>query len=221
MPRAWLEAELAGAADDPASRVAGAGAAVSVAGSALLARGREPSWVLRRARPEGGFACLELAPAWLAGAVAVVSEAGLAGAAVFPAGEEHGSPCQGRFAAPALLLVQDALHRVGSLAGVLEWCLRRPAGGRATLLFGDATGAVAGVRVDGDARRLLRPADGLLVAGGGREGELGKALGEADALGPAALARALGGPGAVLDPAVRRLGLCGAAGDLEWVALPA
>jgi hypothetical protein len=119
------------------------------------------------------------------------------------AGSDPG-PCT----APAALLVQDALHRTESLSGAIDWCLHRPAGGRATLLFGDASGQVAGLRVDGDARRLLRPADGLVVEARGAErgAEIAKRLREGVS-GNAAdgLMRALGAAAVVLDPGGRRL----------------
>jgi hypothetical protein len=202
VPRAWLATRLAEAARDPARLGEGPGAAAAPAGGApaLLALRPPPGWLVRRSRPEGGIACLELAPPWFTGAVAALSEAGLAAAVV-----SHGS-APGACLAPAALLVQDALHRTESLAGALEWCLRRPAGGRATLLFADATGEVAGLRVEGDARRVLRPAGGLLVAASGpaRISEVVKAVRGTGQPQAAELARALGGA-LVLDPAARRL----------------
>lgn len=205
VPRAWLAARLATAARDPS--LLGEGPALAAAGSAeggpaLLAVALPAGWLLRRAHPEGGIACLELAPPWFTGALAAVSEAGLAAAVVC-----HGA-APGACAAPAALLVQDALQRTGSLAAALEWCLRRPAGGRATLLLVDAGGDAVGVRVDGNARGVLRPAGGLLVAAAGpaRASEVVKAASAGTTRDGAALARALAAPAVWLDPSAGSLG---------------
>ncbi len=202
VPRAWLAARLAAAARDPALFGEGPALASAKDGPALLAVALPPGWLLRRAHPEGGIACLEVAPPWFTGALAAVSEAGVAAAVVC-----HGA-APGACAAPAALLVQDALQRTESLAGALEWCLRRPASGRATMLFADADGDAAGVRVDGNARRVLRPAGGLLVAAAGpaRASEVVKAASGSAVRDGAALAHALGAPALWLDPSARILG---------------
>ena len=160
VPRAWLDARLARVLAQPDLLGRGCGiAAAPASGGAFLALALPSEWLLRRARPEGGIPCLEIAPPWFGGAMAAVSEAGVAAAVIgYPAGSDPGV-C----AAPAALLVQDALHRSESLSGAIDWCLRRPSGGRATLLFADATGEVAGIRVESAAKSVLRPADGLLV----------------------------------------------------------
>lgn len=203
VPRAWLAERLAAAARDPALLGEGPALAASAEGGpALLAVALPAGWLVRRAHPEGGIACLELAPPWFTGALAAVSEAGLAGAVVC-----HGA-APGACAAPAALLVQDALQRTGSLAAALEWCLRRPAAGRATLLLVDAGGDAVGVRVDGNARGVLRPAGGLLVAAAGpaRASEVVKAASAGPARDGAALARALAAPAVWLDPSAGSLG---------------
>lgn len=189
VPRSWLEDLLARSLADPSPF----GEGVALASPAGVGRARPADAVLRRARPDGGMACLELALPWLTGALAAVSEVGIAGAVVSRAVPD-GEP-----GAPATLLLQDALHRLDSLPAVLDWCLQRPAGGRATLLFADASGEVAGVEIDGGDRRLLRPADGVLVAAAdvARRAALAKALREADG-------RALP-EGVWLDPAARTL----------------
>jgi hypothetical protein len=123
--------------------------------------------------------------------------------------------------APAALLAQDCLERFAGLEAALEWCLSRPGGGAATLLLADSRGEVAGIEVAGRERRVLRPAGGVLVAGGapGAAAEAAKALREAAprstesllaslenaAPRPAAVPRPL----AVLDPAARRLCVAG------------
>jgi hypothetical protein len=202
VPRAWLVDRLARIGAQPALLGRGCGvAAARTAAGPFLAIAPPARWLLRRARPEGGIACLELAPPWFGGAVAALSEAGVAAAVVpLAAGSE---PL--RCAAPAALLVQDALHRTESLSGAIEWCLRRPAGGRATLLFADASGEAAGLRIEAGTRRLLRPADGLLVEAPSpqRAGEIAKTL--RDASRPGALADALEGDALRLDPALRSL----------------
>lgn len=199
VPLSWLETLHADACADPARFGDTLGVAAAGAG-AFVARALPHDWLLRRARPEGGIACLEIAPPWFTGALAAVSEAGVAAAVVPLAGEVRRHAC----AAPAALLVQDALHRTESLVGALDWCLRRPAGGRATLLFADAAGEAAGIAVDGDARRVLRPSEALLVEAGSRTraAEVAKTLRAA-----ADPARALEGDVVWLDPAARTLRL--------------
>jgi hypothetical protein len=186
----------------------------------LLARTATAGAVLRRSRPEGGLRSVDLVLPWLSAALAGVNEAGLALAAVPGPFEE------GACVAPATLLVQDCLHRFEGLEAVLDWCLGRPAGGRATLLLADASGEVAGVEFAGGGRRVLRPVAGLLLAASGEAGEsqLAQLLREAAPLGAAELAGALAAGAAAstrlartagivgvvgIDPAKRRLGLFG------------
>jgi hypothetical protein len=150
-----------------------------------------------------------------------VNEAGLALAAV-PGPFEAGA-C----AAPATLLVQDCLQRFEGIQAALDWCLGRPAAGRATLLLADASGEVAGVEFTGGERRVLRPVAGLLLAasGVGDESQVAQLLREATPLGAAELAGALAAGetasarlarsvGLVgIDPGERRLGLFGEKGQ--------
>ncbi len=223
VPRAWLDARLARTLRRPASLGGGPGIAVAApsgGAAALLALALPDDWQLRRARPEGGIACLELAPTWFSGALAAVSQVGLAAAVIPRAGDAGPGAC----AAPAALLVQDALHRTDSLAGALEWCLHRPAGGSATLLFADANGEVAGVSVEAGARSLLRPAAGLLVEAATPERARGITKRLVD--GPPAdaevlLARSLDAPAVALDPRARQLVLRSAGGETEVAALVA
>jgi hypothetical protein len=103
--------------------------------------------ILRRAAPDAGFASVEWTLPWLPGALAGVNRAGLAGAAsAFAAAD--GAAC----AAPAFLLLQNCLAQFETVENAVEWCERRPAGGRATLCFADAAGARAVVVIDGDKR---------------------------------------------------------------------
>lgn len=121
----------------------------------VLPHGLGHDLVLRRSRPDSGYRSLELTLPWLAGSLAGVNEAGLAAAGKAIPGAASG-PC----AAPALLLLQDALQRCASAAAALEWCLRRPGGGGAKLRFVDAGGADLALRIEGAGRAELRPPPG-------------------------------------------------------------
>jgi hypothetical protein len=238
VPLAWLARELSDAAFSPSgdalavaasraesdSKAGGRAASRRRAESktkrgGLLARTAAHGAVVRRSRPEGGLRSVDLVLPWLSAALAGVNEAGLALAAVpGPFEFEAGGGC----AAPATLLVQDCLQRFEGLAAVLDWCLARPAGGRATLLLADASGEVAGVEFAGGERRVLRPVSGLLLApsGAAGESEVARLLSEAAPLGAAEFTSALAagaGAGAQfactsglvgIDPAERRLDLC-------------
>jgi hypothetical protein len=126
----------------------------SQGGELRLELGAPPSetgWLLRSIRADGGHRTLTLARPGLGAALAGVNEHGLAAAAegLSPAGAEE------RCRAPALLLLDGCLERLDSVEKALEWCERRPAGGRARLWFADAAGTVGGIEIDGEARRLL------------------------------------------------------------------
>lgn len=138
---------------------------------------------VRRARPEGRFASLELTRPALTTALLGVNEAGLAVGAT-PAAAPARSGC----AAPSALLVRDCLERFASVEAALEWCLGRPAAGAGAVALVDATGALAGVVLSGRERRVVRAVDGALALGA-RRAEVAKALGAPS--GDAALARAL------------------------------
>ena len=165
VPRSWLERMLARELADvePASAGAFALAAAGnlAAGAGLVARSLAGEWIVRRRRPEGGFRSVEITRPWLGSALAGVNERGLAAVALAARGA-----AAGECAAPGVLLIQDCLERFESLDAALEWCIGRPGGGAATLLLADATGEVAGVEIAAVARRVLRPAEGLLLAGG-------------------------------------------------------
>jgi hypothetical protein len=66
--------------------------------------------------------------------------------------------------APAFLLVQECLQRFESVEGAEEWCLHRPAGGRATVLLADAAGGLVGVEVAGVERERLVAQNGVLAS---------------------------------------------------------
>ena len=189
VPRAWLERMLARELAEAAPGCAGAWAlaadAALAAGTGLVARTLAGERIVRRRRPEGGFRSVEVTRPWLGTALAGVNERGLAVATVEARG---GAP--GKCAAPGALLIQDCLERFESLDAALAWCTGRPGGGAATLLLADATGEVAGVEIAAAARRVLRPAEGLLLAGGdaSHAGDRAKRLREAAPLGAEFLA---------------------------------
>lgn len=115
-------------------------------------------WVLRRSRPEVGFASVELTLPWLVSAVAGVNSEGVT--AVMARSDVGG----GR-GAPPILLVQECLQRFASIDGCLDWCLKREAFGRALLFVADVEGGVAAVEFEGSERRVIRPSDGCLIEG--------------------------------------------------------
>ena len=160
---------------------------------ARLGRALGAPFVVRRSRPEGLFASVEVTRPWLPAALVGVNERGLAVAAVAGPGAAE------RCAAPAWLLAQDCLERFEAVEPALEWCCERPGGGGGALLLAPADGDVAGVAF-GAERRVL-PGVGRIVRAGD-SAELEKALDEVppDA---ASLARALGG--AAVDAGARRL----------------
>jgi hypothetical protein len=156
VPTGWLVQELA-------RELVGADAALPVGvaidpGRALLARELGGEWVVRRSRPEGLFASVEITRPCLTAALAGVNERGLAVAAVGRRGATE------RCAAPAALLAQDCLERFEAIPAALEWCLGRPGGGCATVWLADARGELAGVECAGAERRVLRPCDAGTLA---------------------------------------------------------
>jgi hypothetical protein len=225
VPRAWLVERMAwdlsgpdGASHRSIDGTALAAVAELGGGAALAARSITPELIFRRSAPEGGFRALEVTAPWLTGSVAGVSEAGLAVAVVGGAGEAGPTTCS----APAALLVQDCLHRFVSLEGAIDWCLGRPAAGTATLVLADAKGEIAGVSITRERRTLLRPADGLILAGHCDEHtsvETHKALRELTPLTPASLVRGLTSDVASLDPVGRRIGVAEIDGVVEWITL--
>ncbi len=188
-----------------------------------LAARLTPETLVRRSQPEGCFRSIEVTLPWFSSALGGVNEVGLAVTCI-PGGWETG-PC----AAPAVLLVAECLERVSGIEAALDWCMGRPSGGRATLLFGDESGDVAGIEIAGTERRVLRSVDGILAVneGSGTGGEIAKALLERPPTDLDDLDAALAGgssaiPGEktrllVLDSVDRRLGLREPAGAaVSW-----
>lgn len=207
----------------------GLAAAVSSAQApgAFVARsllGAVDALVLRQSAPDNDYRSLELAPAASAAAWIGVNEHGLAATATaLPAPDESLDGC----AAPAQLLVQDVLQRFDTVEKAVEWALRRPAGGHASLLLADASGRIAKVEIEGRTRRQTGAGKPALVGVGSALAvdALEKALAEARTLDAESLARLLAEASAqpafvaVADPIGRRLGIAQAGGLIEWQPL--
>jgi len=184
-----LEEELADAPLVAAGLAPGAGA------PRLAVRLRAPlpptGLVVRLARPDGGFPHLALARPALAASLAGVNQRGLAGAIAALDPPAVGGRDADRCAASGALLLDQCLERLDTVEKALEWCERRPGGGRVRLVFADAGGASAALDLDGDTRTRC----------------------EAPGSGPAS--------GVLLDPAARALELRGPDGAVERIALEA
>jgi hypothetical protein len=193
---------------------------------ALLARSFGPGLdadelVVRHSAPDNDYRTVELAPVWSVVSAIGVNEHGLAATAtVLPAADPLLRGCT----APAALLVQDVLQRFDTVEKAVEWALRRPASGCASLLLADASGRVAGVGIEGRKRRMIGEGQACLVGFGPAAAlaSLDKSLAEARALDPASLSRALGEASvqprlvAIADPAGRRLGVARGDAAIEW-----
>jgi len=159
--------------------------------------------VLRRSRPEVGFASVELTLPWLASAIAGVNSEGVA---VLLARSDVG----GERGAPPGLLVQECLQRFGSLDGCLDWCMKRSAAGNALLFIAHESEGAAAVEftldeAGGESRRVIRPSDGLLIEGMSSAAELALRK-QRQPLADSA--------GSSVDESV-----VGAEGSLDWLAL--
>jgi hypothetical protein len=109
--------------------------------------------VLRWARPDGGYPSLTISHPALAASLAGVNERGLAAAAIAVSAPASGEACR----APGMLLLEGCLERLDTVEKALEWCERRPGGGRARLLFADAAGARGAIELDGEKRSRVEP----------------------------------------------------------------
>jgi len=207
VPVSWLIANLTGSrrSATPADALALAVASEMTDRGGLLVRALSGDAIVRRSRPESGFRSVELTQPWRTAPLAGVNEAGLAVACVSDSDRNPDS----RHAAPADLLVHDCLRRFDRLDAAIDWMFARPVGGTSMVVLADLSGEIAGVRVDGDERRIVRPADGLIVHTGGhsREAEIQKGLREASPLPGSDLGRFFGSPLAVVEPSRRRIGL--------------
>jgi hypothetical protein len=215
VPLAWLIALLVGnlrpASSEDALVLAAASAVTGRGG--LLARALPGDAIVRRSRPTSGFRSIELTQPWRIAPLAGVNETGLAVACLSSSGEV----AESRHAVPAALLAHDCLRRFDNLDGAIDWLLVRPGGGKSVLMVADLSGEIAGVISDGDERRILRPADDLIVHTGGhaRHGEIEKGLREASPLLSSDLGRFFGMPLVVVEPRRRQIGLLGACSDRD------
>lgn len=133
------------------------GAAVGVRGWTLGGRSLA-GLVLRRSRPDHGFASLELALAWWASPLAGVNEAGLAGT-LAPGLERSGSG-----ETLALALLEESLRLFDRAEKAADWCRRAPCGPTGTLVFADAAGGIVEVGPDGSPFRVRTGTAGVLAS---------------------------------------------------------
>ncbi len=223
VPARLLVAELAALlAGDAglAAAVSGERASGPLVGRSYAAHGGA-DLVLRHSTPDNDYRTLELAPAWSVASTIGVNEHGLAASATaLPASDSLLAGC----AAPAALLVQDVLQRFDAVDKAVEWALRRPAGGHATLLLADAAGRTALVSIEGRKRRLLGDGDAFLIglAAPAAVAALEKGAAEARRFEASSLAQLLGEASvrpalvALADPAGRRLGVARGEATLVW-----
>jgi len=206
-----------------------AGRAPLLAGRFDLAAERCSVPVVRRSRPQGGFASVELTLPWLVSSLGGVNARGLA-VMLAPAGlallaDAGTARADAASRAPGMLLVQQCLERFDRVDTAVEWCRHRPAAGALSLLLGDAEGRLAAVEIDDELRRVVEPGpDRLLRAD--RPGPVVEAasapsapegIGSALGAGCGVLPGLLDGGGARgalahraflwLDPAARRMGV--------------
>lgn len=220
VPGAWLIDRIAQETGQVAAKGSLAFAASSdlTDGQAVLSRSFPDDTIVRRCRPDGGFASVELIRPWSTAPLAGINEGGLAVATIQQSGGLEAGGC----AAPVTLLAHDCLSRFESIDAAVDWCLARPGAGEAMILLADASGEIAGVHARGAQRRVFRPADGLLLQTGGhaRETEIGKALRQASPLVATDLGKFLGMSLLVLDPSGRRMGILRASaanGQDRWL----
>jgi len=152
--------------------------------------------IARTARPDGGYPYLALTRPGLGPALAGVNERGLAGAVECLDPPAARGARRERCAVPGALLLDQCLERLDTVEKALEWCERRPGGGRARLVFADAAGVVGALDLDGDTRARC----------------------EAPALAPVEGER---GGLALLDPGERALVVWPGTGEVERAALAA
>ncbi len=140
-----------------------AGLCVARDGAALALRAETApptGWIVRHTHAEGGYANLTVTRPGLVFAFAGVNEHGLAGAvaAIGPIRAEE------RWRVPGALLLEQCIERLDAIEKALEWCERRPGGGTALLVFADAGGVTAALRIEGE-RRTRVPAPTHFAAG--------------------------------------------------------
>jgi hypothetical protein len=107
--------------------------------------------VVRAVRADGGYPSLSVTRPGLALALAGVNQEGLAAVGAQLAPPDAHERCR----APALLLLEGCIERLDGVEKALDWCERRPGGGRARLVFADAAGDVGAIEIEGEKRRRL------------------------------------------------------------------
>ena len=127
--------------------------------AASLIRGLSgPDWVVRKSRPEVGFASIELTQAWSVSSAAGINEASLAACMVPDGGS---SQFEGDAYPPAQLLVQECLQRFQDIEAAIDWCSHRPSSGEASLLLVDGSGGRALVAFQGKEVQVTRNPAGV------------------------------------------------------------
>ena len=121
-----LEAELGLGAPPPSDGIALGLTSDRTPSGARLLRVLPEGFLLRRSHPDSGYASFDATLPALPGTLAGVNEAGLA-AVVRTLPLQEPGPC----AAPAFLLAQHCLQHFDAVEKAVDWCLRRPGGGRA------------------------------------------------------------------------------------------
>jgi len=121
-------------------------------------------WIVRRSHPDVGFRSVEVTLPWLASAVAGINEAGVS-AAIVPSLAGAGARGAATSAPSPVLLVQECLQRFEGLEGCLDWCMKRPAAGAASIVLADASGESAVVALSGTDRRVVRSENGVVAEG--------------------------------------------------------
>lgn len=139
-----------------------AGVTRGAAGAPMLAvRLRTPlpptGLLARTSRPDGGYRNVSLVRPALAAALAGVNERGLAAAVEVLDPPAWRRRPDDRCATPGSLLLDQCVERLDSVEKALEWCERRPGGGRARFVFADAEGNVGALDLDDDRRTRIEP----------------------------------------------------------------
>lgn len=174
---------------------------------------RERGAIVRNSAPDSDHASVDLVLPWRVAALGGVNGHGLAVASV-----PHSADFRLGHAAPAILMTQDCLQRFDLVEKAVDWIQGRPAGGAASFVLADATGALLAVDVTPDERTVREPESGRLVAGGSATRErLSAVIEPEERVDSASLARLLDGPAAALDPGGRGLGYWDATdAELGW-----
>jgi hypothetical protein len=186
-----------------------------VVARALIESGLPGStWIVRRSRPEVGFASLEVALPWMASAVAGVNECGVAVAIASGEGASESTAVAGTGEPAAVLLVQECLQRFTDIHGCVDWCSKRPVSGRASIVVADASGSALALEIRGSERRVAPRESGVWPVGGSEASRSrlrdGLAAGDPldlDALAALCASEADAGALVTLEPGARRLTL--------------